>query len=195
MEIYKNGVFQQFGIFAQAVGVPVGFIYQYLATELDPTQLRLNGAILNRNRYSALWSYVEKHPSLLKTETEWQEIASQDNGVCRFFSSGDGSTTFRLPKYPDSEILGENTPDFVVQAFGYVSKDGALDLSNVETIVEEAINENNLIVNTTIDNKINESEEELRNDVAAKYLSLSGGTLTGNLTVPKIVTTTGIEIY
>lgn len=195
MKIYKNGELKDFAIFAQAVGVPVGFIYQYLATELDSTQLRLNGSLIGRNRYSALWAYVEKHPSLLKTETEWQKIAGQDNGICRFFSSGDDSTTFRLPKYPDSEILGESIPDFVVQAFGYVSKDGGLNLDSVETVVNEAIDENNLTINTTIDNKINESEEELKSDAAAKYLSLSGGTLTGNLTVPKIVTSTGIEIY
>ena len=90
-KIYKEGEFKDFAIFAQASGMPVGFIFQALYDELDPTQHRLDGVLLNRNRYTALWAYVQKHPSLIKTEQEWQEIAAQDDGCCRFFSSGDGN--------------------------------------------------------------------------------------------------------
>lgn len=32
------------------------------------------------------------------TESEWQNLANAQDGNCGFFSSGDGSTTFRLPK-------------------------------------------------------------------------------------------------
>lgn len=35
----------------------------------------------------------------MKTESEWQEIATRDNGFCPFYSSGDGSTNFRTPKF------------------------------------------------------------------------------------------------
>lgn len=189
-KIYKDGVLQEFAIFAQAVGHPIGFIYTALYDELSPLQLRLDGSLYNRNRYTALWSYVQKHPSLIKTEQEWQEIAAQDDGCCRFFSSGDGSTTFRLPKYPDSKILTDKT-DYVIQAYGYVSKDGALDLDQFESMINLAIEENN----TTLNSNIDTAKSEVLNSVAENYLKLSGGTVTGNVTANKFITNTGIEIY
>ena len=179
MKIYKNGVLQEFAIFAQAVGHPIGFIYTALYDELSPLQLRLDGSLYNRNRYTALWSYAQKHPSLIKTEQEWQEIAAQDDGCCRFFSSGDGSTTFRLPKYPNSEILIDKT-DYVIQTFGYITKEGALSSEQFQTM---------------IDTSIDEAEENINNNVASNYLKLTGGTLTGDLTIPKLITETGLEIY
>lgn len=178
-KIYKEGEFKDFAIFAQASGMPVGFIFQALYDELDPTQHRLDGVLLNRNRYTALWAYVQKHPSLIKTEQEWQEIAAQDDGCCRFFSSGDGSTTFRLPKYPNSEILIDKT-DYVIQTFGYITKEGALSSEQFQNM---------------IDTSIDEVEENINNNIASNYLKLTGGTLTGDLTIPKLITETGLEIY
>ena len=205
MEIYKNGAWQKFAIYAQAAGMPIGFIYPALYDEISAVQLRLDGRELKRSTYPGLWNYIQKHPSVLKTESEWQEVAATDNGVCRFFSSGDGSTTFRLPKYPDSQIL-EGKPDYVIQAYGYVNQNDDFSIENIQNMINEyvqnigsvdaeyvdtKIEENNLTIGAQID----QVRDEIDEDMAAKYLSLSGGTLTGNLTVPKIITTTGIEIY
>lgn len=190
MKIFKDGELQEFALFAEASGLPVGLIYQALYDETDPLQLRLDGSELNRAKYTALWNYVSKHSSVLKTEAEWQEIAAADNGVCRFFSSGNDSTTFRLPKYPDSKIL-TNKPDYVVQAYGYLSKDGALDINQIETVIDTKIQENNV----TISSDIAGAKESVLNTVDSQYLKLSGGTLNGTITAPKFITTTGIEIY
>ena len=135
MKIVRNGKLEEFSLFAKASGHPVGFIYPALYDELDGLQLRLDGSTHDRALYKSLWAFVEKHPSLLKTDTEWNQIASQDNGYCRFYSSGDGSTTFRLPKYPDSEILSGKT-EYVVQAFGFPINGGAVDLVELKDILE-----------------------------------------------------------
>lgn len=135
MKIVRNGKLEEFSLFAKASGHPVGFIYPALYDELDGLQLRLDGSTHDRALYKSLWAFVEKHPSLLKTDTEWNQIASQDNGYCRFYSSGDGSTTFRLPKYPDSEILSGKT-EYVVQAFGFPINGGAVDLVELKEILE-----------------------------------------------------------
>ena len=135
MKIVRNGKLEEFSLFAKASGHPVGFIYPALYDELDGLQLRLDGSTHDRALYKSLWAFVEKHPSLLKTDTEWNQIAAQDNGYCRFYSSGDGSTTFRLPKYPDSEILSGKT-EYVVQAFGFPINGGAVDLVELKAILE-----------------------------------------------------------
>ncbi|VWC36396.1 putative phage tail protein [Burkholderia lata] len=57
--------------------------------------LKANGALLKRADYPALWAYAQTSGALV-TEDEWSK------GLWGSFSSGDGSTTFRLP-----ELRGE----------------------------------------------------------------------------------------
>ncbi|WP_175947066.1 phage tail protein [Burkholderia pyrrocinia] len=53
--------------------------------------LKANGAVLNRADYPALWSYAQGSGALV-SDAEWQS----SRWGC--FSTGDGSTTFRLPE-------------------------------------------------------------------------------------------------
>ena len=55
------------------------------------------GQMCTRSTYSALWSYAQSK-GLVKTEAEWQQIANANGGNVPYYSSGDGSTTFRMPK-------------------------------------------------------------------------------------------------
>lgn len=55
------------------------------------------GQMVTRATYSALWSYAQAK-GLVKTEAEWQQIATANNGNVPFYSTGDGKTTFRMPK-------------------------------------------------------------------------------------------------
>ena len=55
------------------------------------------GLVLNRIQYSELWTWAQNTMKIIP-ESEWQELANAQDGNCGFFSSGDGSTTFRLPK-------------------------------------------------------------------------------------------------
>ena len=54
------------------------------------------GTSLLRSSYSELWSWAQKNTEVL-TDDAWN-TEFNTNGSCAYFSSGDGSTTFRLPK-------------------------------------------------------------------------------------------------
>lgn len=82
------------------VGHMVGDIYPISYTELEEGQIILKGQLVSRQVYQVLWNWVEKHPSLLKTEQEWNEYFNNTNGLCcPYFSMGTAETNFRLPKY------------------------------------------------------------------------------------------------
>lgn len=82
------------------VGHTVGDIYPISYTELDSGQLILNGQLISREIYGVLWDWLQKHPSLIKTEVEWNAyLASTNNVCCPYFSMGTTETNFRLPKY------------------------------------------------------------------------------------------------
>lgn len=54
------------------------------------------GQIVTRSTYADLWAYAQAQ-GLVKTDAEWQSIASAQGGNVPFYSSGDGSSTFRMP--------------------------------------------------------------------------------------------------
>ncbi len=70
--------------------VPTGAIADFLATTPPTGWLKANGALVSRATYPALWSYAQAS-GLLITDTAWLA------GATASFSTGDGSTTFRLP--------------------------------------------------------------------------------------------------
>lgn len=82
------------------VGHVVGDIYPVSYTELESGQLVLKGQLVSREIYGILWAWLQKHPSLLKTEQEWNEYFNNTNGLCcPYFSYGTNNTNFRLPNY------------------------------------------------------------------------------------------------
>ena len=79
--------------------LPVGFEYEVPYTELTAGQLIRDGSLVDRNTYSELWKFVEAHPSMLVNDDEWLATLTANEGlVCNYYSTGDNSTTFRLPK-------------------------------------------------------------------------------------------------
>lgn len=60
------------------------------------------GALVNRATYPALWQFVQSNKNLLPvlSDAQWQTIAGNQTSVAAF-STGDDSTTFRLPKLLD----------------------------------------------------------------------------------------------
>lgn len=82
------------------VGHVVGDIYPVSYTELESGQLVLKGQLVSREIYGVLWAWLQKHPSLLITEQEWNEYFNNTNGLCcPYFSYGTNNTNFRLPNY------------------------------------------------------------------------------------------------
>ena len=89
--------------------LPLGHIYSWPYKELPPGTLALTGEEYSRDVYRELWEFVNEHPSWIKTEAEWQDIASQSNGYCPYYSSGDGVVTFRVPKFAPFQMHGSVT--------------------------------------------------------------------------------------
>lgn len=54
------------------------------------------GQTVSRSVYADLWAYAQAQ-GLVKTESEWQSWASSHGGNVPYYSSGNGSTTFRMP--------------------------------------------------------------------------------------------------
>lgn len=98
VKIYDGEKFVPFNI-SNPIEMPVGFEDYVSYTELDPGQLIRNGQLVSREIYSDLWNFVQSKPSMLLTEEEWQANLTANEGLaCNYYSAGDGSTNFRLPK-------------------------------------------------------------------------------------------------
>lgn len=77
---------------------PLGFHYLHPYGIVPADSIICNGATYSRALYKDFFDYITTQ-GWVKTEAEWQEIATRDNGFCPFYSSGDGSTNFRTPKF------------------------------------------------------------------------------------------------
>jgi len=78
------------GIFVAAV--PTGAIVQFPATTAPSGYLIANGQLVSRTTYASLWTFAQASGNLV-SDTVWQ------GGQYGSFSTGDGSTTFRIPQY------------------------------------------------------------------------------------------------
>lgn len=86
---------------------PLGFHYLHPYGTVPADSIICNGATYSRALYKDFFDYITTQ-GWVKTEAEWQEIATRDNGFCPFYSDGDGSTDFRTPKFaPYQQIAME----------------------------------------------------------------------------------------
>lgn len=86
-------------------GVSIGTIMPFLATKAQPGWLACDtGALVSRATYPQLWAWVQANAPLI-TEAAWQAQAAVQSSV-GYYSSGDGSTTFRLPRLLDYQRGG-----------------------------------------------------------------------------------------
>lgn len=91
------------------VFIPTGATFGDLEKGLLPIGVILNaytifdncivafGGEFNRADYPKLWAYLQANSSLVKTQAQWQTESTANGGICGFFSSGNGTTTFRVP--------------------------------------------------------------------------------------------------
>ena len=94
------------------------------------------GGEFNRAYYPKLWEWLQDK-SFLKTQTQWQTEATYNGGICGFYSSGNGTTTFRVPNLdkaflrPDSRTISS----YQVDEFKEHTHDNKSDygLSNYKT--------------------------------------------------------------
>lgn len=65
------------------------------------------GGEFNRADYPKLWTWIEAHPEFLLSEADWQTKNSTD-GMCAYYSSGDGVNTFRVPNLNEAFFRASN---------------------------------------------------------------------------------------
>lgn len=65
------------------------------------------GGEFNRADYPKLWAYLQANPSLVKTQAEWT-TENTTNGMCGFYSDGNGTTTFRVPNLDKAFLRPDN---------------------------------------------------------------------------------------
>lgn len=190
VKIYDGEKFVNFNI-SNGIELPVGFEYYVPYSELDSGQLIRDGQIVSRSVYKDLWDFVQKHPSLLLTEEQWQaELSANEGIVNNYYSSGDGSTTFRLPKVGVIEL-----PVITAEGLNKFSTD-SFKSHNHENITEPISGKilNPIYWNTTDNGAIlNNANIKSQNSgsLAPYFAQLSGTNITnvgGTETKPKTIT-------
>lgn len=109
-------------------GVKIGTISWQLSTTVDSGDLPLLGGTFDKETYAPLWNYVQTHPDMLVTETEWQQMAESQTSVLKYANTSD--SLFRVPKLLDyargavQESAGEYEDDGLPNIEGQVIPGG-----------------------------------------------------------------------
>lgn len=189
VKIYDGEKFVNFNI-SNGIELPVGFEYYVPYSELDSGQLIRDGQIVSRSVYKDLWDFVQKHPSLLLTEEQWQaELSANEGIVNNYYSSGDGSTTFRLPKAGVIEL-----PVITAEGLNKFSTDTQRNIlgsiTQVDTIGKTQVSNGALLAKVTdISSSINNNGNRSNTITIDFDASRSVGTEhTGSEVKPKTIT-------
>lgn len=81
----------------KAAGFPIGFEYFQTNPNVPAGSLPMLGGVYSRDTYADLWDWVQTQTGYLITDSAWVTLSNTQNGNVPFYSSGDGSTTFRVP--------------------------------------------------------------------------------------------------
>lgn len=79
-------------------GLPMGHLFAWPFKTPPDGSIQCNGSTYNRTLYADFFAYVSSK-GWVKTEGEWNSIASANGGYCPWYSEGDGTTNFRTPKF------------------------------------------------------------------------------------------------
>ena len=95
-------------------GSPIGQVFPVLDGIVPSDALPLTGGLYSRAIYSALWDWVNEHAAeRLVSEEVWQATKTANEGKwVPQYSTGDGSTTFRMPLW-NSYTSGTSDTDLV----------------------------------------------------------------------------------
>ena len=107
---------------ASQISSSVGKIYTGIENSAPANVLLFNGAAKSRASFSALWTYIQAN-FVIVTDAVWL------GGECGKFSSGDGSTTFRMPDWQGLFLRGAGTNTVFNHADGSTKFEGGTLLS------------------------------------------------------------------
>ncbi|MFY4754014.1 hypothetical protein ACOTV2_09595, partial [Aliarcobacter butzleri] len=113
--------------------LPIGL--PLVSYEIYPNCVVAFGGEFNRADYPKLWAWLQGK-AFLKTEAQWQAEATANSGICGFYSSGNGTTTFRVPNLdkaflrPDSRGVGSYQGDAIRNITGSFTTINNTNLAN-----------------------------------------------------------------
>lgn len=187
VKIYKDGKFIPFNL-SNLVEVPIGTVDYVAYTELDANQLILDGSLVSRELYKDLWEWVQTKPSMLLTEEEWQSALTANEGLaCNCYSTGDGSTTFRLPKEsviilpnPNPSNINKFSTDTQRNITGSIGELFAPDPPNTSGAFTETVSRHIHVINDEVANHIWKIDFDASRSVGTEH--------TGSEVKPKTIT-------
>ena len=119
--------------------LPMGHLFAWPYQTPPDGAIQCNGATYNRDLYKDFFAYATSK-GWVKTEAEWQSIASANGGYCSYYSQGDGSTTFRTPKFAPfmqvaiaSKNVGTYHQEGLPEIAGTISAQSSVDSKNENT--------------------------------------------------------------
>lgn len=139
--------------------LPLGHFFLHPFPTPPDGCLVVNGSEYNRELYKDLFADAVRK-KYVKPESEWQQIASENGGYCPWYSSGDGSTTFRTPKFAPYQKLA--------LASGDAGKYYEAGLPNIEGSVGDIVTVSQVITDkafTTTDNGLHDLNSSGTGDV------------------------------
>ena len=115
--------------------LPMGYLFAWPYQTPPDGAIQCNGATYNRELYKDFFAYATSK-GWVKTEEQWQSIASANGGYCPYYSQGNGSTTFRTPKFaPFMQIAIEGSSAGQYHKAGLPNITGRSDLGGIYTHV------------------------------------------------------------
>lgn len=161
--------------------LPVGHLYFSLEKIVPVGSIPAFGGLYSRALYADLFAYAQEK-GLVISENEWQSIANANDGNCAYYSSGDGSTTFRVPKIPNT-IVGDVPSEVPVvgngMALGLTNGntngglayyEGHYPMIAVDSVYGKAVN-NSLNVGTVTNGALGVTTEASKSGIVAKMSS------------------------
>lgn len=95
-----NGTGRFYGDGSMISNYDIGSIKPFLTTRVPMNYVRANGALLDRRAYPELFRFASSS-GMIVSDADWLDVSKQNWGK---WSSGDGSTTFRVPML-DGEFI------------------------------------------------------------------------------------------
>lgn len=97
--------------------LPLGWEYTRLVSDSAPKGgVDYLGQEGTREFYADLWNYVNtEHPDRVISEDDWQAMYASQNGNVPYYSTGDGSTTFRFPRIVSYLRAGDTAGQYTAE--------------------------------------------------------------------------------
>lgn len=113
-----------------AITMPIGHIFPVVTT-IPPGCVICNGQTIKRSTYPKLVEWLTDK-KIMVTDSAWNSTATANGGYCTKFSSGDGKSTIRLPKFAPFIEIGTDSTREDYKAAGLPNITGSVYVGSCE---------------------------------------------------------------